>query len=158
METAVSAVRIRAATADDAEAVAALSDELRAHVGDATGHLSAAAVRRDAFGARPEFTILVAEADGVVVGYALYFPAYEPAFAARGLYLADLCVTAAARRRGVGRALLDAVAEAAAADSRTFVQWLVNPANASALTFYKALVPDAVVPTIAHVRILSQSM
>ena len=37
-------------------------------------------------------------------GYALYFDSYEPTYAARGLYLADLYVDQAFRRQGIGRA------------------------------------------------------
>ena len=72
--------------------------------------LDEAAVLRDGFGDNPEFEVILAEGGNGAVGYALYFDSYEPTYAARGLYLADLYVDQAFRRQGIGRALLAAVA------------------------------------------------
>lgn len=148
-------VEVRRAAPADVAAVASISDELRTHVGDPTGHLSPEALVRDGFGDRPEFDLLVAERDGVVIGYALFHDSYEPGFAARGVYLADLAVTASARGAGAGRALVDAVCDDACRRGRVFVSWLCNPANASALAFYRHIGVDVVVPTVAHVRVFS---
>ncbi len=67
-------------------------------------------MRRDGFGPDAAFACRVGEADGQIAGYALVLPWYEPAAAARGLYLADLFVTSEARGRGLGRALVEAAA------------------------------------------------
>lgn len=148
-------VTVRRGTPRDAAAVSKICDELRAHVGDPTGNLSVEAILRDGFGDRPEFELMVAERDGQVIGYALFHESYEPAFAARGLYMADLAVTAAARGSGAGRALVDGVSAEARQRDRAFVSWLSNPANATALAFYRHIGVDAVVPCVAHVRVFS---
>ena len=44
-----------------------------------------------------------------------------------------------ARRRGIGRALLQAVVEAARRRGGTWVVWQAHPANADALAFYRAV-------------------
>lgn len=147
-------VAIRRALAGDAEAIAGLADELRRHLGDPVGNLTAARIVEDGFGDEPEFEILVAARDERVVGYALYFDAYEPAYAARGFYLADLCVAAHERGQGIGRAMVETVGEVAQERGRTFVWWLCNPNNASALAFYRRLEPDIVMPSMVHVRVL----
>ena len=128
---------VRAARADDAEALAALIRELNAQQGDPTDRSDAATVRRDGFGAAPRFQALLAEADGVPVGYALFVPAYETAHALAGLYVADLYVTPSHRRRGVGRALLGALAAEARTRGVGFLWWVSRAWNADAHAFFR---------------------
>src|SRR3546814_16795315 len=59
----------------------------------------------------PEFVVLLAENEGGLLGYAMFYDAYEPSYAARGVYMADLYVRPAARRLGLGRRLTAAVAD-----------------------------------------------
>jgi GNAT superfamily N-acetyltransferase len=148
-----SALVIRPAQISDAPALARLSDELRAHLGDASGHLNAEAIRRDGFGDPPEFKVIVADRDAATIGYALFYDAYEPAYAAKGLYLADFCVTATARRGGVGRAMIAGVTDEARTRGRVYVWWMCKPDNAGALAFYKALNPEVTEPMISHAMI-----
>lgn len=135
----MSDVVVRPATIEDAPALALLVAALRAHQKDPIGHLNEAAIRRDGFGEEREFDILVAERDRRPIGYALFIEAYEPAFAARGLYLADLYVRPEARRSGAGRALVRAVTEEAGRRERSFVWWTSLPGNADAHAFYAAI-------------------
>lgn len=138
--TASNAV-IREAKMSDCDAIAGLAAELRAELGDPEDFLTAERLRLDGFGQAPEFAIIIAELDGKPVGYALFTPTYEPAFAARGLYLADLYVRKAARRRGIARALIDSVCDQARQSDRTFV-WLVSdPETNTTQRFYDSL-PD----------------
>ncbi len=141
---------IRPAMPGDAAAIAALAEQLRALLGDPAGHLTAERIIEHGFGPSPEFSVLVAERDGGLIGYALFLDAYEPAYAARGVYLADLFVAAAARGTGVGRALVAAVGEAAVARGRTFVWWVAQERNAQALAFYRRLEPDFRNTVVAH--------
>lgn len=135
----MSEVSIRPAVIEDAPALALLVAALRAHQKDPIGHLNEAAIRRDGFGDEREFDILVAERDRRPIGYALFTESYEPAFAARGLYLADLYVRPEARRSGAGRALVQAVAAEAKRRERSFLWWTSLAANAEAHAFYAAI-------------------
>lgn len=155
MTALATGVSIRAAVPGDAARIASLADELRQHLGDPLGNLTADRVLEDGFGDTPEFEVLVAERDGNVIAYALFLHAYEPAYAARGFYLADLCVTASERGHGIGRGLLEAVSGVARDRGRTFVWWLCNPKNQSALDFYRKLEPDITMPTVVHVRVIA---
>jgi ribosomal protein S18 acetylase RimI-like enzyme len=141
---------IRPAVPADAAAIAALVDELRLQLADPAGHLTKERILEHGFGPEPEFCVLVAEREGALVGYALYLDAYEPAFAQRGVYLADLYVAEATRGLGVGRALVAAVGEAAVARGRTFVWWVAQKSNTSALAFYERLKPDFRNEVVAH--------
>lgn len=135
----MSDVVVRPAAIEDAPALALLVAALRAHQKDPIGHLNEAAIRRDGFGEDPEFSILIAEREKRPIGYALFIDAYEPAFAAPGVYLADLYVRPEARRAGAGRALVAAVAADARRRGRRFLWWTSLAANAEAHAFYASL-------------------
>jgi GNAT superfamily N-acetyltransferase len=132
-------VAVRRATVDDIELLVTLIEELNAHQKDETGHVTAEAVRRDGFGAAPEFGALLAELDGEVVGYALYHPTWSTEVGERGLFLYDLYVRDAARGHGVGRALMQAFAAVAKAEGRSFLWWTSKPWNREAAAFYTGL-------------------
>src|SRR5882724_9254554 len=93
-------VIVRRGHREDALPIAAMADELRTVLGDPRGYLTAEVILRDGFGVEPEFELLVAEWNCRLVGYALYLDVYEPAYGARGIYLADLFVSDEARGRG----------------------------------------------------------
>jgi ribosomal protein S18 acetylase RimI-like enzyme len=133
------ALRIRPATPEDVDAVAAMSQELRQVDGDPPEHLTPQALLRDGFGPEPQFKLLLAELDAAVVGYALFHDTYEPIYAARGVYLCDLFVREAARRQGVGRALIAAVSRDAHLRGRTFAWWVSRAENSRAQAFYDGL-------------------
>lgn len=140
---------IRLARLQDADLVAALVAELAQQQGDPTEHISAERFRRDAFGGKPEFEVLIAEQADAVVGYALFHLSYEPSYSARGVYLCDLYVRPSVRRRGIGRALAAAVAHRAKELGRSYVWWVTKDWNEPALAFYRSL--DAVAtPVVAH--------
>ncbi|MBP2294239.1 GNAT family N-acetyltransferase [Azospirillum rugosum] len=69
--------------------------------------------RRDGWGERPVFDALIAELDGAPVGFALCFRNYSTWEGRAGIFVEDLYVTPDARRFGVGRKLLTAVAKRA---------------------------------------------
>jgi len=98
-------IRIRDATAADAERVIDLYDEFNGYlhelgVGDGVdANLTVERYRRDGFGPNPAFCGLIAESDGEVVGYLLYHFGYDTELADRVMYILDLYVTEAQRMR-----------------------------------------------------------
>ncbi len=88
----------------------------------------------------PPFECLVAELGaGEPVGFALYFHNYSTWRGRRGLYLEDLYVTPSARRRGVGKALLVALAQIAHERGCARMEWSVLDWNEPAIAFYRSL-------------------
>ncbi len=82
------------------------------------------------------FEILVAEADGEVIGMALYYMAYST-WKGRMLYLEDFVVRETHRRTGAGQRLFEAfLARARELDCR-LVKWQVLDWNEPALAFYR---------------------
>lgn len=70
-------------------------------------------VRREGWGPDAVFEALIAELDGVPVGFALTFRNYSTWEGRAGLFVEDLYVQPDARQFGVGRKLLAAVAQRA---------------------------------------------
>ena len=135
----LSAVTIRIARKADAAILARMMNRLRAHHGNPRGHDTEAAVRRDGFGAKRCYEVLIAEIGGKPAGYLLFHDAYDPTEAERGFYMADLHVEARARRRKVGRALMAALAQEARRRKRDFLWWISNGWNDAARAFYADL-------------------
>jgi len=91
------------------------------------------------FGERPGAEAVVARIDGEPVGFALFFTNFSTWEGRRGLYLEDLYVRPAARRRGVGRALLAWLARLASDRGCRRLDWWVLDWNESAIRFYRDL-------------------
>jgi GNAT superfamily N-acetyltransferase len=98
-----------------------------------------ARLRETLFGARPAAEVMIAEADGEPLGFALFFHNYSTFLAQPGLYLEDLYVRPEARGRGVGRALLAHLARLARERGCGRLEWWVLDWNESALRFYRSL-------------------
>ncbi|KAG1331173.1 L-ornithine N5-acetyltransferase NATA1 [Cocos nucifera] len=75
----------------------------------------------------------------VVVGFVLCFPNYSTFLSKPGLYVEDIFVRAAWRRRGFGRMLLSAVAAQAAKMGMGRVEWCVLDWNVNAISFYEEM-------------------
>jgi len=96
-------------------------------------------IARDGFGAHPRFRAVIAEWDGQVAGYALFFEFYSTFQGRTGLFLDDLFVRPEFRKQGVGKALLAHVAEIAWNEKYFCMRWEVLDWNTPAIDFYKSL-------------------
>ena len=98
-----------------------------------------ASVRETLFGPRRSAEVLIAEADGNAVGFALFFHNYSTFLARPGIYLEDLYVRPECRGRGYGRQLLSHLATIAVARECGRFEWAVLNWNESAIGFYRAM-------------------
>jgi GNAT superfamily N-acetyltransferase len=92
----------------------------------------------------------VAERDGRVVGYALWYLSYSTWQGRHGIYLEDLYVEPAARGHGYGRGLMAELAALCVERGYGRLEWSVLDRNAPALGFYAALGAAAMGEWIAH--------
>jgi GNAT superfamily N-acetyltransferase len=137
-------ISIRSATIADAALLTALIRELAEY--EHVAHEAAVSeenVVRDGFGPRPRFRAIIAELDGQVAGYALFFDFYSSFQGCAGLLLDDIYVRPQFRRKGIGRALLAHVASIALREDYFCIRMEVLDWNELALGFFQEL--DAVV-------------
>jgi len=91
------------------------------------------------FGERPVAEARVAERNGKVVAFALFFTNFSTFLARPGLYLEDLFVEPAERGRGIGAALLADLARLAAERGYGRFEWSVLDWNENAIRFYRRM-------------------
>ena len=106
----MSEVRVRPARLGDAAILAEMANDLNDYVGIHGRPFTPERIRVDGFGPQPAFTPWVAERDGAVVGYVFFTLGYNTDLAARSMWLHDIFVIPGWRGRGVGHALMSALA------------------------------------------------
>jgi GNAT superfamily N-acetyltransferase len=96
-------------------------------------------LRRALLGDRPAVFAHVAEHEGEVVGFALWFLSFSTWTGQHGIYLEDLYVRPDQRRSGLGRALLAELARICLARGYPRLEWSVLDWNTPARRFYISL-------------------
>lgn len=136
-------IDVRPATAADLPALVALFHEMEVHYdGPAAAPAAAvihAALERHVFAPEARIDLLVADAAGRLLGLAFVSTLFPAAHCTPALFVKDIFVSAGARSRGVGRALMRAVARLAVARGCSRVNWNTARVNAAALAFYARL-------------------
>jgi GNAT superfamily N-acetyltransferase len=128
----------RPATEADVPAILGFVGELAAY--ERLAHeavMSEAMLARALFGPRPFAEALIAEADGAPAGFALFFHTFSSFVGKPGLYLEDIYVRPAQRRRGIGLRLLRELARIALERDCGRIEWAVLDWNEPALQFYR---------------------
>ena len=134
---------IRAATASDAETILQFVRALAEYERQPEAvQVDADTLRAQLAAPQPPFECLLAELDGRPVGFALFFHSYSTWRGKRGVWLEDLFVLPAARRSGVGAALLGRVARIARERDCARLEWSVLDWNEPAIRFYRKLGAD----------------
>src|SRR6266566_2973182 len=96
-------------------------------------------LREHLFGPRPFAEVLLAEEEGEVTGFALFFHNYSTFLGTPTIYLEDLFVRPEHRGKGHGKALLAALARLATEQGCGRLEWSVLNWNQPAIDFYKSL-------------------
>src|SRR3954447_23891053 len=91
------------------------------------------------FGDLPRLFGEIAEWNGEVAGFAVWFVNFSTFAGRPGIYLEDLFVRPAFRRNGIGQALLGHLASVCIERNWARLQWSVLDWNAPSITFYKSL-------------------
>jgi GNAT superfamily N-acetyltransferase len=93
------------------------------------------------FGPNPVWWAFVAETEGKVVGFALYYIRYST-WKGQRLYLEDLLVTENRRGQGIGKLLFDKLIEECKEKKYSGMAWQVLDWNEPAINFYKKFNAD----------------
>jgi GNAT superfamily N-acetyltransferase len=127
---------IRRAEGRDAASLAALLRALNTEPGLHPERITAQRVARDLI-ADARVVLLVAEEAGLLEGFVSGHPYYDSGASRWGCIMNDLYVAPESRRRGLGRALVAALAQATADDGGEFLWWDADAGDALALAFHR---------------------
>ena len=138
---------VRPATRADAVVIVDLIRELAVY--EHLEHLATATPARleaELFGDKPTCECLIGERDGEPIGFALYFHNFSTFLCRKGLYLEDLFVRPQARGTGMGKLLLQRLAQIAVERQCGRFEWSVLDWNVDAQAFYRrmgaSMLPD----------------
>ncbi|MGH3377054.1 MAG: GNAT family N-acetyltransferase [Actinoallomurus sp.] len=96
-------------------------------------------LRTALFAPHPALFGHVAEVDGEIVGFTLWFLSFSTFRGTHGIYLEDLFVRQDQRGSGLGRALLTELAEECVRRGYARLEWSVLDWNEPSIDFYKSL-------------------
>ncbi len=130
-------VCVRPATREDAPAILALVRGLAEYerLPPPDAHAESRLIR-DMFSSPPRIQAFLGECDGVAAGYAFVFETYSSFLALPTLYLEDLFVLPAFRKRKLGYALFVAMVAEAYRRGCGRMEWSVLKWNQLAIDFY----------------------
>jgi len=135
-------VKIRPAGPDNVLAIAELLDELDRFYGAPQSeplHERTVGIWDALFGLTPAAHGLLAWDGAELAGIASYSFLWPAAGVTRSLYVKELYVRQASRRKGVGALLMYELAKIAAAHKCSLMEWTTEPDNLDAQQFYMAL-------------------
>lgn len=130
-------VTVRRATSQDCERMLELVHELA--VFERAPHEVTVTMEHfieSGFGNTPVWWSFVAEANSVIIGFALYYVRYSTWKGCK-MYLEDILVTEEWRGKGVGTLLMDALIAEAKEKGFQGITWQVLNWNEPAINFYK---------------------
>lgn len=136
----VNDLEIRAATEADAELLFDLILELAAYEklsDEVTG--DAEVLRRSLFEEKAAEALLLETSDGTAVGYAIFFTTFSTFECRSGIWLEDVYVRPEHRRGGIGRAVMEHLAQLAQERGHVRLEWVALDWNEPALNFYAKL-------------------
>jgi GNAT superfamily N-acetyltransferase len=131
---------INSATAKDLSHLLAMIRELA--VFERLAHeleVTADSLRSALFGEHPVAAALLARVDGAPAGYAVYYHTFSTFVGRPGIFLDDIYVRPEFRKRGIGRALLEAVAKIGMKIGGGRFEWIALRWNENAFRFYRSL-------------------
>jgi GNAT superfamily N-acetyltransferase len=143
-----SEVILRPATRLDVPVLFDLIKALAGNAVDLENHL---------FGDRPFAEAILAESEGRVMGWALFFHNYSTFLTQPGIYLEDLFVLPEFRGRGIGKSLIVYLAHLTVERGCGRLEWSVLDWNELAIGFYKGIGAD-VMPDWRICRLAGESL
>ncbi len=149
--TDVNDIEIRPATEADVPVLFDLILELAAYekLSDQVSG-DAGVLRRSLFEEKAAEALLIETADGEAVGYAIFFTTFSTFECRSGIWLEDVYVRPEHRRGGIGRAVMEHLAQIAEKRGHIRLEWVALDWNEPALKFYEGLGAERMEDWIVH--------
>lgn len=96
-------------------------------------------LRRSLFEQRAAEALLLETSDGEAVGYAIFFTTFSTFECRSGVWLEDVYVRPEHRRGGIGRAVMEHLAQLVLDRGHVRLEWVALDWNEPALSFYEKL-------------------
>lgn len=132
-------VRVRAATLDDGPEVVRMARDLTSYEKLPLSTFSIEQYRQYGFGEKAIFNTLVAEKDGAICGYTMWYRGFTTDDGTPGMHLLDLYVDESARGTGAGKLLMEALAQECTRHDLCWMSWYIVKNNQAAGRFYDSL-------------------
>ena len=133
------AFNIRPARPDEAGVVLDLIKQLAVYERSENDVLADEATIRQSLFVERSAEVVLAEEDGMVVGFALFFHNFSTFVGRKGMYLEDLFVIPEKRGLGYGKALLKYVAKLAVQRNCGRMEWICLDWNEPSLRIYRSI-------------------
>ncbi|QQG37983.1 MAG: GNAT family N-acetyltransferase [Candidatus Kaiserbacteria bacterium] len=131
---------LRMAGPQDAAEIVRLVNELAEHhQGREKVHMSAEQVTKQLESPKPPFECILAEFNGKAIGLALFFQNYSTWEGKPGMFLEDIYVDEVHRRTGVGRELMQKLADICKERDYGRLDWHALDWNSDAGTFFSSI-------------------
>lgn len=133
-------LQIRPATEADAQLLFDLILELASYeklADEVAG--DAEVLRRSLFEEKAAEALLLESPDGEAIGYAIFFTTFTTFECRSGIWLEDVYVRPEHRRGGIGRAVMEHLANLALERGHVRLEWVALDWNEPALNFYEKL-------------------
>ena len=140
MSAGANDVQIRPATEADVQLLFDLILELATYeklADEVAG--DAEVLRRTLFEEKAAEALLLETTDGEAVGYAIFFTTFSTFECRSGIWLEDVYVRPEHRRGGIGRAVMEHLAQIAQERGHVRLDWVALEWNEPALNFYEKL-------------------
>jgi GNAT superfamily N-acetyltransferase len=140
MSASVNDIQIRPASEADVQILFDLILELATYeklADEVTGDPEV--LRRSLFEERAAEALLLETADGEAVGYAIFFTTFSTFECRSGIWLEDVYVRPEHRRGGIGKAVMEHLANLALERGHVRLEWVALNWNEPALSFYEKL-------------------
>jgi GNAT superfamily N-acetyltransferase len=132
-------MEIRAATEDDVQLIFDLICELADYEKLRAEVVGTSEILRASLFERGDAEALIVEADGVVVGYAIFYTTFSTFECRSGIWLEDVYVRPEHRRGGIGLQIMEHLAFLALERGHVRFEWCALAWNEPALDFYAKL-------------------
>jgi ribosomal protein S18 acetylase RimI-like enzyme len=130
---------VREAALEDAEAIYYLARDLADALGDQRPRPDAVRARLDEFLKEPRARVLLAEGEDGILGAASIWIKPDLAHGDAVIEVPMLVVSGSARRRGVGKLLVEEIQSIAAAENAALIELVATKENDVARAFYRSL-------------------